>query len=267
VQWHEQGEKRHANKAVNPRCVNVYMGITKYGATEPVIVTGTSKQQSTFITKAGKPAKNITSAEYDVVLREHLLPDGAHLMLESNHRTWVFQQDNDPVHSCASTVIHTYNRAHNTHIKLLPNWPAYSPDLNLIENWWSVVDAKMNELGCKTFEEYTNRLCSTLKAVPSDWLHMAYAGMQQRLQDTIMLKGDKTAHRLLTCGLSDRSGCCKSISAPTFVASCRGTRLGSGARHVLCTSPNAAHWVQLGAIEAQLGRKEAGRTGWSHLPA
>lgn len=194
VQWHERGENRQAPKPNNPKCVNVYMGITKYGATAPVIVTGTSKHQTTFITRAGKLAKNITSAEYEVVLTDHLLPGGAELMLEHGQREWVFQQDNDPAHNCAATVIAKYNRQHATSIKLLPNWPPHSPDLNLIENWWAEVNQKMDAFGCKTFTEFKNKLCSTLADVPAQWLHNAYAGMAQRLKDTIVLKGGKTKH-------------------------------------------------------------------------
>ena len=100
VQWVGKGERRMACRPNNPRCVNVYMGITKYGATKPVIVTGTSKQQSSFTTRAGKPAKHITAAEYGVVLRNHLLREGSVLMQRHGIREWVFQQDNDPSQVC-----------------------------------------------------------------------------------------------------------------------------------------------------------------------
>lgn len=170
------------------------MGITKYGATEPVIITGSSNQQSKFITRAGKPARTITSAEYEYVLRDHLLPDGDKLMRAHGHRSWVFQQDNDPAHGRANDVITAYRRRHTTSIELLPDWPPHSPDLNLIENWWAVVDQYMSGLGCKTFPEYRDKLCSALKAVPATWLHNAYKGMAERLQDTIRLGGGKTKH-------------------------------------------------------------------------
>lgn len=195
IQWREQGQKRVARRACNPKCVNVYMGITKYGATTPVLVSGTSKQHSTFHTKTGKPARNITKAEYNnKVLKSRLLPDGDKLMRENGHNNWVFQQDNDPAHSDAGAEIHSYNRQHATHIQLLPNWPPYSPDLNLIENWWAMVDQKMDEMGCKTFEEYKTELCKALQSIPKRWLLKAYTGMAQRLEDTIQLKGDKTKH-------------------------------------------------------------------------
>ena len=194
VQWVKKGQTYEVLKPNRPLCVNVYVGITRYGTTGMVVVSGTSKHKSMFKTKAGKDARNITAAEYQRVLTEHLLPRGQALMSAHGHTTWVFQQDNDPAHSQAESVIRMYNRRHNTGIRLLYGWPPHSPDLSLIENMWADVQHKLDTLGCKTFDDFLTSLEELLNNQPQDWLNNAYDGMHQRIMETISLKGGRTKH-------------------------------------------------------------------------
>lgn len=194
TQWRVVGTKLVAHRVSRPYCANVYLGITKYGPTQLVFVAGTNKKDSEFLTKKGKAAKSITAAEYKSVLIDHLLPQGQRLMKGHRCHKWVFQQDNDPTHRDAANVIMEYNMSHNTHITLLPSWPAHSPDLSLIENGWAYLQRELDKSGCKTFDKWLARLQELVRAVPQAWLTKAYMGMTARLEEAITRGGDMTRH-------------------------------------------------------------------------
>lgn len=194
VQWVERGQVYELPKSSNPLCVNVYVGLTKYGATGLIMVAGTSKSKSPFKTKKGTQAKNITANEYGHVLKSFLLPKGQKLMSSRGHTSWVFQQDNDPTHRAAAIHIRSFNRGHNTNIKLLQGWPPHSPDLSPIENMWAWVDRKVQAAGCKTFAAFIQKLQELTSSVPKEWCEAAFMGMRQRLIDTTRLVGGKTKH-------------------------------------------------------------------------
>lgn len=190
--WIKKGAKPEAYTANKPQCVNLYAGITKAGITACQLVAGTSKHTSTFKTKMGKPARNITCAEYENVLQSLLLPSGDRLLRGSSRQPWVLQQDNDPSHKVAPAVIATWNRNYGRNCQLLGNWPPNSPDLNPIENVWSWVDGKVQQLGCKTFDEFKTAVRDTLQSVPSTHLAALFDSMPRRILKVIERQGDKT---------------------------------------------------------------------------
>lgn len=194
VQWGRKGERREAATLNRPMAVNIYAGITMHGVTACHMVAGTSKYSSPFLTKQGKPARNITAGEYTAVLQQTLLPGGQKLMLGRGVGGWVLQQDNDPTHRVAAIVVQGYNKAYGTHISVLPYWPPHSPDLNPIENVWSYVEARVNARGCNTFDEFKAAVIEELQSLPKAFLSRLYMSMHKRLAKVISRGGDKCGY-------------------------------------------------------------------------
>lgn len=183
-----------AHQPNHPQCVNIYAGISKHGVTKVHVVAGTSKHTSSFTNKKGEPAKNITQQEYKAVLENTLLPEGKRVFTTAGLSSWWLQQDNDPSHSKAPDVVKAWSAANAVHVRVLPNWPPNSPDLNLIENVWGWVQARVNEKGCSSFEDFQQEVKLQFKAVPKAMLTNLYKSMPKRLKQVIESGGDKTRY-------------------------------------------------------------------------
>jgi hypothetical protein len=147
VQWLKKVEQRQAYRPNNPMVVNMYAGITKHGVTKAHLVTGTSKLKTIYKNKKGQPSRNITSAEYEDVVTNTLLPEGARIFAAAGLSGWILQQDNDPTHKGASArALKAWNGERKASIEPLKNWPPNSPDLSPIENAWAHVQATVNGL-------------------------------------------------------------------------------------------------------------------------
>lgn len=195
AQWLVRGQRRTAPMVNHPMCVNMYGGITKFGPTKPHFVTGTSKQPSTFLNKKGQQAKNITSAEYDHVVHDTLLPEGRRLFGAQGIASWVMQQDNDPTHKTASKrALARFNQRHGSSVSLLEGWPGNSPDLNPIENAWAYVQQRVDAAGCSKFEEFKATLHREWMALPKEYCAKLVKSMRDRLGKCVSLSGDKTGY-------------------------------------------------------------------------
>lgn len=196
-QWVVKGEQRVAFAPNHPSGFNIYAGITPWGITKPHVVTGTTGTKSTFTNQKGQPAKNITSQEYQQVLKQTLIPEGKRLFNNSKGiSSWVLQQDNDPTHKKASALaVSWWNKKHpGSRVKLMAFWPPNSPDLSPIENVWAYVQAKADKAGCLTFSEYQAIVVKTLKEVPHKMLANLYKSMTKRLLECKQKSGGKTKY-------------------------------------------------------------------------
>lgn len=166
--WVSRSEKDEVGvfKPNRPQCYNVYGGITRYGATKLIPVTGTSGMRSVCRNQKGLPARNITCEEYRSVVSEGLLPGGEGIFSSVGKRSWVLQQDKDPTHGAATAMVDKHNRLRITCVEILPDWPGNSPDLSPIENVWAIVGAKVDKLGCKTFAQFKKAVNRTFQNLP-----------------------------------------------------------------------------------------------------
>lgn len=124
--------------------------------------------------------------QYMDILLEEMLPSAENLFGEGR---WVFQQDNDPKH----TAIRTRNWFIEHQVPL-SEWPAQSPDLNPIENLWSILDKKCAKRSPSNARELYEILEKEWYNLDVELLKRLVHSMPRRCQAVIDNKGGMTKY-------------------------------------------------------------------------
>ena len=94
---------------------------------------------------------------------------------------WIFQQDNSRVHT-ASVVRRYFSK---NKIKVL-EWPACSPDINIIENIWSIISSKMYQKWKHyTKESLIKEVQEAANKISKETIINLYNSIPKRLNDII----------------------------------------------------------------------------------
>jgi hypothetical protein len=126
----------------------------------------------------------MTSNVYALILENELRPSVKQLF---DSKPYVLQHGNDPKHSSR----HFKEYIQDQGISLL-NWPAQSPDLNPIENLWSILDNKCSSRHCTTVANLFRTLKDEWDRIPVETLEKLVDSMPARIDAVIAAKGYPT---------------------------------------------------------------------------
>ena len=128
---------------------------------------------------------NLNSSKYINLLRYYAIPIAN---LNIKEKFW-FQQDNCPSHRSKETRKFFSDNS----IKLL-SWPAYSPDLNLIENVWSLLSEFVYRDGySRNLKELANKIqegAAYINESKREYIQSLYNSMPSRICQ-VLEKGGK----------------------------------------------------------------------------
>ncbi len=117
-----------------------------------------------------------------------------HFMLSSADKLYrdadfIFQQDLAPAHTAKGTKSWL-----NDHGVTVLDWPANSPDLNPIENLWSIVKRKMRDTRPNNADELKATVKETWASIPPQQCHKLITSMPRRIEAVIKAKGAPTKY-------------------------------------------------------------------------
>jgi hypothetical protein len=128
----------------------------------------------------------LDAKQYKRILQNQMIPSGEELF---NGHDYLFQQDNDPKHKAKLTT----EFLETSGIDTLP-WPPQSPDLNPIENLWSILDDMVKDRRPSNEAQLFEVLQNAWNNVNDHVLHSLVASMPRRCQAIIANNGYATKY-------------------------------------------------------------------------
>lgn len=103
------------------------------------------------------------------------------------------QEDNDPKH--ASLYCRDYLRKkEQAGVLTMMNWPSQSPDMNLIESLWAIVDSKIPKGRRTSKDEMWQLAKEAWRSVTQREIDSLFESMPRRMKAVIQAKGGHTKY-------------------------------------------------------------------------
>lgn len=172
-EWVEEGEAASPHETVKwPGRIRVWAAISAKGKT-PLI----------------KIDKKMKAAQFEILLRDKCIPAMCDA-IKGTSKDFVFMQDGDGTHTARRVV----NFLENDGIDQLQPWPAHSPDLNPIENAWSMVERHLETVNPHTTDGLWRAMQDAWEKIDEDHLRQLCGSLPRRLEAVKAAKGGHTTY-------------------------------------------------------------------------
>ncbi|KAL7888152.1 hypothetical protein AOLI_G00031260 [Acnodon oligacanthus] len=123
---------------------------------------------------------NISSLKYQDILAAHYIP---------NYKTGqILQQDGAPSHTSPSTSKFLQAKK----IKVLQDWPAQSPDMNIIEHVWGKLKEEAWKMKPKKLDELWESCKTAFFAILDDFINKLFESLPRRMDAVLQAHGSHT---------------------------------------------------------------------------
>ena len=102
------------------------------------------------------------------------------------------QQDNAPAHN--SILSKTWFSENG--LEILENWPPNSPDINIIENVWSLLKKRVSQRHPKNIEELW-AFCQ--ERIPLEYIQNLYSSIPDRINKIVLCNGKTLNFEFFYC--------------------------------------------------------------------
>jgi len=153
-------------------------------AAKPLLNDQQRQNQLNWCRPLVKVEGKMNRLDYIKILEEHLLPL---IDRDFNGRGYLFQDNNAPIHTAKDVK----DWILNNNVKVLPNWPSQSPDLNPIEHLWSELERQIRRCpkNMKNFNELESALQEEWSKITNDVLMKLIESMPRRIEAVIENNG------------------------------------------------------------------------------
>lgn len=124
----------------------------------------------------------VNSKEYQNILSQGLIPN--------YFSGEIFVQDGAPCHRSASTI--TYLESNR--VCYVSDWPAQSPDLNIIENMWAQVKRKLIGQYFSSTDDLWISFEAEWNAIPTSYIKKLFNSFKSRMNAVIQTHGSSTKY-------------------------------------------------------------------------